>query len=214
MHWMNPIFTIFASPFSSLILIGRLAIDRILTSRGFLRRSILLLLCGLLSFSAVVSSTHQAIANPSPSLAPGAGVTHLQQTPVQRQVQLVDLSQVDLSQVDLSQTQRTDLRVLHPPIDPIQIASLPVISWEQLPPEAQITINLIYQGGPFPYDRDGIEFQNRERLLPQQPAGYYREYTVQTPGATNRGARRIVAGQNGEMYYTSDHYSSFSQVQY
>jgi ribonuclease T1 len=89
---------------------------------------------------------------------------------------------------------------------------LPVVHVDELPPEAHDTLRLIEQGGPFPYDRDGITFQNRERLLPQQPQGYYREYTVITPEIDHRGARRIVTGQDGEMYYTDDHYESFREI--
>ncbi len=90
--------------------------------------------------------------------------------------------------------------------------SLPTITFDQLPKEAQETITLIDQGGPFPFSKDGSVFQNRERLLPLRPRGYYREYTVITPGAPDRGARRIVAGAGGELYYTEDHYASFKRV--
>ena len=84
-----------------------------------------------------------------------------------------------------------------------------------LPPEAIETLALIQRGGPFPYRKDGTTFQNRERLLPAKPRGYYREYTVPTPGARDRGARRIVTGGNPPevFYYTADHYSSFRQVE-
>jgi guanyl-specific ribonuclease Sa len=84
-----------------------------------------------------------------------------------------------------------------------------------LPPEAITTLELIERGGPFPYDRDGTTFQNRERLLPDRPRGYYREYTVETPGSRDRGARRIVTGgQPPEVYYyTDDHYRSFRQLE-
>lgn len=87
--------------------------------------------------------------------------------------------------------------------------------YPELPPEAVETIALIRQGGPFPYRKDGTVFQNRERLLPQKPRGYYREYTVKTPGARDRGARRIVTGGDPPeiYYYTSDHYRSFSQIE-
>jgi ribonuclease T1 len=74
------------------------------------------------------------------------------------------------------------------------------------------TLALIERGGPFPYDKDGSIFSNREGLLPRQPRGYYREYTVKTPGASNRGARRVVRGSNGELYYTRDHYDSFIRL--
>ncbi|WP_229116558.1 ribonuclease domain-containing protein [Parenemella sanctibonifatiensis] len=81
-----------------------------------------------------------------------------------------------------------------------------------LPPEAAEMMELIESDGPFPYDRDGITFQNREGLLPDQPRGYYREYTVPTPGERDRGARRIVAGEQGEYYWTADHYESFERI--
>ena len=84
-----------------------------------------------------------------------------------------------------------------------------------LPPEALATLALIQRGGPFPYRKDGTTFQNRERLLPAKPRGFYREYTVPTPGSRDRGARRIVAGGNPPevFYYTADHYSSFRQIE-
>jgi guanyl-specific ribonuclease Sa len=84
-----------------------------------------------------------------------------------------------------------------------------------LPPEAVITLELVERGGPFPYDRDGTVFQNRERRLPDQPRGYYREYTVETPGSPDRGPRRIVTGGNPPQvyYYTDDHYRSFRRVE-
>lgn len=82
----------------------------------------------------------------------------------------------------------------------------------QLPPEARATLALIQKGGPFPYARDGVVFSNREGQLPKRARGYYHEYTVKTPGARDRGARRIVAGERGEIYYTDDHYRSFRRV--
>ena len=91
--------------------------------------------------------------------------------------------------------------------------ALPPIAFAALPREAQHTIRLIQAGGPFPFEKDGSIFRNRERLLPRRPDGYYREYTVITPGEDDRGARRIVAGGNGELYYTDDHYESFSRVE-
>jgi ribonuclease T1 len=80
-----------------------------------------------------------------------------------------------------------------------------------LPAEAQHTVALILRGGPFPYAQDGSVFGNRERLLPQQPRGWYHEYTVDTPGLRHRGARRIVTGGTPprEWFYTDDHYRSF-----
>ncbi|SFP99245.1 Guanyl-specific ribonuclease Sa [Amycolatopsis arida] len=82
-----------------------------------------------------------------------------------------------------------------------------------LPPEARDTWKLIEQDGPFPYpDRDGSVFENREKLLPPKASGYYREYTVPTPGSRDRGPRRLVTGSGGELYYTDDHYASFVLV--
>ncbi|MBX3030265.1 MAG: guanine-specific ribonuclease N1 and T1 [Chloroflexi bacterium] len=78
-----------------------------------------------------------------------------------------------------------------------------------LPLEAIETLLLIEVGGPFPYRQDGSTFQNREEQLPGRPRGYYAEYTVETPGSFDRGARRIVTGDGGERYYTDDHYESF-----
>ncbi len=91
------------------------------------------------------------------------------------------------------------------------------ISVTQLPPQGRETYALIRQGGPFPFEKDGTVFGNRERLLPQHKRGYYREYTVRTPGARHRGARRIVCGGNRPQtpdacYYTSDHYASFREI--
>ncbi|MCE2910351.1 MAG: ribonuclease domain-containing protein [Betaproteobacteria bacterium] len=87
-----------------------------------------------------------------------------------------------------------------------------------LPPEARKTHRLILAGGPFPYEKDGTVFFNRERLLPPRPRGQYREYTVRTPGLSHRGARRIVCGglppsQPEVCYYTADHYASFKRIQ-
>jgi ribonuclease T1 len=71
----------------------------------------------------------------------------------------------------------------------------------------------IESGEPLPYEEDGGTFQNREGLLPDQPLGYYREYTVETPGSPDRGARRLVIGEGGEVYYTDDHYASFREIE-
>lgn len=79
-----------------------------------------------------------------------------------------------------------------------------------LPPEALDTIALIQGDGPFPYRQDGVVFQNRERRLPSHERGYWREYTVPTPGESDRGARRIIHGRGDEYYYTDDHYESFT----
>ncbi|HXU40730.1 MAG TPA: ribonuclease domain-containing protein [Burkholderiales bacterium] len=86
------------------------------------------------------------------------------------------------------------------------------VAVEKLPSEARQTLALIQKNGPFPYQRDGAVFGNREGQLPKRERGYYREYTVKTPGAHDRGARRIVAGRAGEVYYTDDHYRSFRRI--
>jgi ribonuclease T1 len=95
----------------------------------------------------------------------------------------------------------------------------PGIAWidvANIPPEARETLRLIKAGGPFPYEKDGTRFGNRERLLPPRPPDHYTEYTVRTPGERTRGARRIVAGgdpkTSGEYYYTDDHYQSFRRI--
>jgi ribonuclease T1 len=83
----------------------------------------------------------------------------------------------------------------------------------QLPPQARQTLKLIEAGGPYPYRQDGTVFQNREKLLPREPSGYYREFTVPVQGTAGRGPRRIIAGKNGERYYTPDHYQSFLRIE-
>ncbi len=93
----------------------------------------------------------------------------------------------------------------------------PTVAVANLPSQGQRTYRLILRGGPFPYDKDGSVFGNRERLLPPARRGYYREYTVETPGARYRGARRIVCGGKrprvpDACWYTSDHYSSFRKI--
>ncbi|MEV7990486.1 ribonuclease domain-containing protein [Streptomyces sp. NPDC086077] len=87
------------------------------------------------------------------------------------------------------------------------------ICYGDLPSQAHTTLDLIEQGGPFPYPQDGTTFQNREGILPSRSTGYYHEYTVETPGSDTRGARRIVTGEeHQEDYYTADHYASFDLV--
>lgn len=81
-----------------------------------------------------------------------------------------------------------------------------------LPPQVSGTVDLILQGGPFPYRQDGVVFANAERHLPIEARGYYHEFTVPTPGSPDRGARRIITGLDGEFYYTADHYESFRRV--
>jgi ribonuclease T1 len=92
------------------------------------------------------------------------------------------------------------------------LAQAAEIGVADLPPEARTTLQLIEQGGPFPYRRDGVVFGNYEKSLPLRPRGYYHEYTVPTPRARNRGARRIIAGRLNERYYTDDHYRTFWRI--
>ena len=91
-------------------------------------------------------------------------------------------------------------------------SSYDVVSLGGLPAQATDTYDLIQTDGPFPFDQDGVVFQNREGLLPACSSGYYHEYTVITPGSDTRGARRIVTGDGGEYFYTDDHYESFSLI--
>jgi ribonuclease T1 len=110
------------------------------------------------------------------------------------------------AQAGWSSPPRTDLAPAAPTTD------LRTMTVEQLPAEGIETLELIASDGPFPYDKDGSTFSNREGILPQEPKGFYAEYTVITPGEDDRGARRIVAGDDGSRFYTSDHYSSFREV--
>jgi ribonuclease T1 len=91
-----------------------------------------------------------------------------------------------------------------------------VVALHELPVQGQETHKLIHQGGPFPFEKDGVVFGNRERLLPLHPRGYYREYTVKTPGSRNRGTKRIVCGGPATTpdacFYTADHYASFRRI--
>ena len=100
---------------------------------------------------------------------------------------------------------------------PAAEGSLATVQLSTLPSEVRQTDELIRKGGPFAYAKDGSVFGNREKLLPAGPRGYYREYTVKTPGARDRGARRIVCGgsqptQPDACYYTGDHYASFARI--
>lgn len=91
-------------------------------------------------------------------------------------------------------------------------SALPTINASQLPKEAQQTLALIAKGGPYPYREDDGNFGNFEGLLPKKSSGFYKEYTVETPGASNRGARRIIVGKDTAKYYTADHYDSFKFI--
>lgn len=110
--------------------------------------------------------------------------------------------------VSLEHAERAESRLV------LALATVGGVRLADLPPEAREALARIERGGPFPYDKDGTVFGNREGLLPARPRGYYREYTVRTPGARDRGARRIVVGGAGEhAYYTDDHYRTFRRIQ-
>lgn len=91
-------------------------------------------------------------------------------------------------------------------------SGLPAVNASQLPKEAQQTLALIAKGGPYPYERDGINFGNFEGLLPKKASGFYQEYTVKTPGEADRGAQRIITGKDGGKFYTPDHYATFKFI--
>jgi ribonuclease T1 len=89
---------------------------------------------------------------------------------------------------------------------------IPDVSLSSLPAQVGQTVRLIQHGGPFPYAQDGVVFDNNEHLLPGHQRGYYHEYTVPTPGASDRATRRIVTGAGGQYYFTNDHYASFALI--
>ncbi len=100
---------------------------------------------------------------------------------------------------------------------PSAVAAISNCALSSLPSQAADTLRLIHSGGPFPYSQDGTVFQNREGILPSQSTGYYHEYTVKTPGSSDRGARRLIGGGSpvtnpAYVYYTGDHYASFCKV--
>src|SRR5262245_58609064 len=98
------------------------------------------------------------------------------------------------------------------PVNAREQHAVGTVAAADLPREAQQTIALIKKGGPYPYKRDGVVFGNFEKRLPARQRGYYREFTVITPGSRDRGARRIIVGKAGELYYTDDHYETFRRV--
>lgn len=111
----------------------------------------------------------------------------------------------------------TDVALARQPREPQEQHAEAVVALSELPTQGQQVWRLIQTGGPFRYDQDGVVFGNRERLLPPQTRGFYREYTVPTPGLSHRGARRIVCGglqprQPEVCYYSADHYASFARI--
>ncbi len=126
-------------------------------------------------------------------------------------------SDTDETSIVVSEQDRVETQVLLDDVDRSDVTSTEIIydrtiAVEDLPPEAIDTLLLIDDDGPYPYRKDGSTFQNREGRLPDRARGHYREFTVETPGSSDRGARRIVAGDDGELYWTADHYDSFAQI--
>ncbi|MDQ3351172.1 MAG: guanine-specific ribonuclease N1 and T1 [Actinomycetota bacterium] len=127
-------------------------------------------------------------------------------------------SDITLETVTITEVTVTEVTVTEPSDDTAVTPTTFVddgiesIDVDSLPSQASDTLGLIEADGPFPYDQDDGVFQNREGILPSRYDGYYREYTVETPGSGDRGARRIVTGADGEIYYTEDHYESFWRV--
>ena len=156
------------------------------------QRSIVGLLLALV-MAAVVWWTQGDGASPGTGAEPSS--------PTQTQSPTHDYTETNTPVTDPTQQSGTD-----------PVSGLPLVQLAALPPEAAGTVDLIDAGGPFPEDEDGGTFENREELLPDEPRGYYAEYTVPTPGADDRGARRIVAGDDGELYWTGDHYRSFERI--
>lgn len=174
--------------------------------------------------SAAVPAAHPAATAPSTFSAPGAAGTP---TPANAAAPATGSATGTAAQTGAAPVNRpatgTAPAVDAVPLDrpavgtapaavPGEQSGLPVRALSSLPPEAAQTYRLIESGGPFPYDRDGIVFQNREGILPAKGSGYYHEYTVPTPGSDDRGTRRIVTGSSDEVYYTGDHYASFVVV--
>jgi len=119
----------------------------------------------------------------------------------------------DLIDEQSADAEATPTTIADTMVDTVARASdLPTITLDELPIEAIETLLLIDDGGPYPYRQDDGTFQNREGILPDRSREHYREYTVDTPGSSTRGARRIVSGADGERYYTDDHYESFREI--
>jgi ribonuclease T1 len=169
---------------------------------------------------------HDVLSPPSADTTPGTTQVFLSATPREQSTQSSPSASLPSATAETHAATRTTshpttsttpgntsaiipgLRIATPrPGDTMRTTSI-----AQLPSQGQDTLRLIARGGPFPYQQDGVTFQNRERLLPMQSEGYYKEYTVVTPGSPDRGARRIIEGREGELYYTDDHYATFMRV--
>lgn len=144
----------------------------------------------------------------TPAPAPSAAASTTERTqPPSTATSTAPTGRTQTSRAPTGRTQTT-----HPAtVDPV--SGLPFVEVADLPKEAVRTLELIDSGGPFPYEKDGSTFGNFERILPQERRGFYREYTVDTPGSRNRGARRIVTGDNDRIHYwTDDHYVTFKRI--
>ena len=119
-------------------------------------------------------------------------------------------AQTTAPQPSTTQTAAVPTRTTLPRTD--TSSGLAFVSLSALPVQAQQTYRLILSGGPFPYSKDGVTFSNREGVLPKRSGGTYHEYTVRTPGSSDRGARRIVCAALPECYYTGDHYATFQRI--
>lgn len=119
---------------------------------------------------------------------------------------------VDASGTAATPTVSASASLIEDTQSPTSVSGLPTVALRELPAEAVRTYDLIRDGGPYPYRQDDGVFGNREGSLPQQDYGWYREYTVATPGSDDRGARRFVVGEDGVFFYTDDHYNSFREV--
>ncbi len=174
----------------------------------------------LLIAAAVVLLATTSSGGQTPSVSPGADAAASQDSPKGQAGSgdpEISLPTFNSSEANSSEGSPQDAPAATEPSEPgpdkyEPFTDLPQINFALLPSQAWDTLDLISQSGPYPFSKDDSVFQNREGILPDQQRGYYREYTVITPGADNRGARRIVAGEAGELFYTDDHYSSFSEI--
>jgi len=159
-------------------------------------------------------------ADPDDTIAPETTVTNnLATTPIPSTTEApATSSDITLETVTVTEVTVTEVTVTEPSDDTAVTPTTFVddgiesIDVDSLPSQAGDTLELIDTDGPFPYDQDDGVFQNREGILPSRYDGYYREYSVETPGSDDRGARRIITGADGEIYYTEDHYESFWRV--
>ena len=158
-------------------------------------------------------ATTVAVDNSTPTAAPThAATATLAPTATVAPAAVAPTNTAEANPVETATATPKPSPTANAPPTPTRASKLAVVYYDELPPEAQDTLALIDQGGPFPFRQDGTVFQNREGILPPKANGYYHEYTVITPGLDNRGPRRIVGGGDGELFYTDDHYASFREI--